>query len=135
MHELNKIRKSGEFKKAGGAYVTRDELEEALAPILAALEVSDLDAAIDELDGLEDDAVSGDPTSRPSPAPAVKDRDSADSTNESLSGSDKEVHPAESDPEGRELVAKIHEKKSRAKRKPEGQDPLGLVPEPEGDDS
>jgi hypothetical protein len=134
MHELNKIRKTTEFKKAGGAYVTRDELEEALAPIRAALEVSDLDVAIDELDGLEDDAVSGDPTSRPSPAPAVKDRDSADSTKESLSGSDK-AHPAESDPEGLELVEKIHERKSRAKRKPEGQDPLGVLPEPEGDDS
>jgi hypothetical protein len=131
VHQVNKLR------KAGGAYVTHDELAEILEPYRAnwealeavstehdekiqriegALEIDDLDAAIDELDGLEPlpDAVEGDTTERE--APAVP-------------------HPAESDPEGHELVEKIHEKKSRAKRKPEGQDPLGLVPDPEGDDS
>lgn len=147
VHQVNKLRKSG------GAYVTHDELAEILEPyrtalglledastdhdekitrIEGALEIDDLNAAIDELDGLAD---SGEPTGRLEPAADEDPQDPAESTKEALSGSDKEAHPAESDPEGRELVAKIHEKKSRAKRKPEGQDPLGLVPDPEGDDS
>jgi hypothetical protein len=125
VHPINELRKAREagLEKARDpelAFVTRAELraaiDEALAPVRAALEVSDLDAAIDELDGIAPlpDAVEGDATERE--APAVP-------------------HPAESEPEGHELVEKIHEKKSRTKRKPEGQDPLGLVPDPEGDDS
>lgn len=123
MHPLN------QFKKAGGAYVTRDELEAALAPILAALEVSE---PVEE--PIVDVSISGNPTSRLEPAPAVKPLDPAESTKEALSGSDKEAHPAESDPEGLELVEKIHERKSSSrKRKPENQDPLGLVPDVEED--
>lgn len=139
VHPVNELRKAREdgLKKAQDpdlAFVTRAELRavlgEALAPFRAALEISDLDAAIDELDGLAD---SGDPTSRPEPATDEESLEPAGSTKEALSGSDKEAHPAESDPEGIELAGKIHERKSRAKRKPEGQDPLGLVPDAEED--
>lgn len=132
VHQVNQIR------KAGGAYVTHDELAAILEPYRAnwealeavstehdekitriegALEIDDLNAAIDELGGEPlPDAVEGDSEERE--APAV------------------EPHPAEADPEGHELVAEIHKRKaSSRKRKPEGQDPLGLVPDLEGDDS
>lgn len=97
MHPLN------QFKKSGGAYVTRDELDEILAPILAALEVSEPATVVYALD---------EPEPEPEDVPA---------------------HPGESDPEGINLVKEIHERKSRGKRKPEGVDPLGLVPDPQGE--
>lgn len=131
VHQVN------QFRKSGGAYVTRDELEEILAPLVANWEALEavstehdekilrVEAALDlpleaELDGegALPEAVEGD-------------------SEEKQAGPDDETekgrHPAESDPEGLELVEKIHERKSRGKRKPEGQDPLGLVPDAEED--
>jgi hypothetical protein len=103
VHQVN------QFRKAGGAYVTHDELAEILAPLLAnweALEAvsTEHDEKIQRIEG----------------ALEIQDAEIG------------EAHPAESDPEGIELVEKIHERKS-GKRKPEGVDPLGLVPDPQGE--
>lgn len=148
VHQVNKLR------KAGGAYVTHDELAEILKPyadalsaleeaavdheekitrIEGALEIDDLNAVIDELggepleveidgEGALPDAVEGEAEERTAPPVGPNDE------------TEKGRHPAESDPEGHELVADIHKRKaSSRKRKPEGQDPLGLVPDTEED--
>jgi hypothetical protein len=135
INELRKVREDGLAKARDPelAFVTRAELNEALAPILAALEVEDVAATV--VYAIEDDAVSGNPTKEEGPASAAESLESAESEKGRLDETSKEPHPAESDPEGLALVEKIHERKSRAKRKPEGQDPLGLVPDPQGDDS
>lgn len=118
VHPLNELRKAREDGLAKArdpelAFITRAELTEALAPIRAALEVS------------EPAPDSGEPTGRLEPATDEESLESADSTKPALSGSDNK--------DGEALVAAIHERKSRAKRKPEGQDPLGLVPEGDED--
>lgn len=82
------------------------ELEEALAPIRSALEVS------------EPASDSGDPTGRLVPAQLEESLESAELPISALSGSNKD----------NELPIS----KSR-KRKPEGVDPLGLVPEGDED--
>lgn len=115
VHPLNELRQAREagLEKARDpllAFVTRAELEEALEPIRAALEVSEPATVVYALDEIDEESQVG------------PDRET-----------EKGRHPAEADPEGLELVEKIHERKSRAKRKPENEDPLGLVPDPEED--